>query len=250
MPRWTGGALVLAGVVLLASALLASAQAPKTAPEPFLASPLTTRPSAGEPALPPRGPPSAAAATDPAAPRPAASAARVWRPTRLPDRQTLPRAQGQERDLRPSRIRIPALGIDRRPVPLGVLRDGSLEAPRRYLDVGWWKDGPLPGLPGNAVVVGHVDSMTGPAVFYGLASLQPGDKVTVTRRDDSAVQFLVRSATRFPVKDFPADRVYRRDGPPGLVLITCGGKYDQAAGRYLDNVVVFAVKKRLLEPDR
>ncbi len=244
MQRWTGGALILAGVVLLAGALLAAAQAPKPAPDSFLASPFTPRPSAGEPAPNPGGPPPAATATNPAAPRPAAPATKVWRPTRLPDPQMPPRAPGQERDLPPSRIRIPALGIDRRPVPLGVLDDGSLEAPHRYFDVGWWKDGPPPGSPGNAVVVGHVDSMTGPAVFYGLASLQRGDQVTVTRRDATAVQFRVRSATRFPVKDFPARRVYRRDGPPGLVLITCGGKYDQAAGRYLDNVVVFAVQGR------
>ncbi|MDQ3430788.1 MAG: class F sortase [Actinomycetota bacterium] len=148
------------------------------------------------------------------------------------------------RDLRPARIRIPALDVDRRPVPLGVLDDGSLEAPRRYPDIGWWKDGPLPGAKGNAVVVGHVDSETGPAVFYGLSSLAPGDQISVTRRDAFAVRFRVRSVQRFPLEDFPAKRVYRRDGPSGLVLITCGGTYDRAAGRYLDNVVVFADRAR------
>lgn len=91
--------------------------------------------------------------------------------------------------------------------------------------------------------VGHLDSKTGPAVFSGLATLQRGDKVMVRRRDSSAVPFRVRTVQRFPVRDFPAEQVYRRDGPPGLVLITCGGTYDRAAGRYLDNVVVFA------EPD-
>ncbi len=155
-----------------------------------------------------------------------------------------------QRDPRPTRIRIPTLGIDRRLVPLRVLEDGSLEAPDRYRDVGWWKGGPLPGSPGNAVVVGHVDSKTGPAVFYGLASLQRGDRVAVTRRNHSAAHFRVRSVERFPVKDFPADRVYRRGGRSGLVLITCGGRYDHAAGRYLDNVVVFAEPKLPTGPDR
>ncbi|MBA3530008.1 MAG: class F sortase [Propionibacteriaceae bacterium] len=149
-----------------------------------------------------------------------------------------------KRDLRPARIRIPALRVDRGPVPLRVLEDGSLEAPPRYVDVGWWQDGPLPGAAGNTVVVGHLDSKTGPAVFYGLAALRWGDEVTVTRRDASTVHYRVRSVQRFPAKDFPATRVYRRDGPPGLALITCGGQYDRTAGRYLDNVVVFADRAR------
>jgi sortase (surface protein transpeptidase) len=140
----------------------------------------------------------------------------------------------------PRRIHIPSLNIDQRLVPLQVLADGSLAAPRRYADVGWWKDGPTPGTAGNAVVVGHVDSETGPAVFYGLATLRPGDRIDMTQQDRSSVRFQVRRIERFPLARFPADRVYRRHGRPGLVLITCGGAYDHAAGRYLDNVVVFA----------
>ena len=219
-------AVLLAAAALLGIALLASAQLTDPLPGSLPAGPRPAGPAppgpAAAPALQPTKPSPAPTATPPAAPRPP-----------LPGR-----------DLRPTRIRIPALGIDRRPVPLGVLDDGSLEAPHRYNDVGWWKDGPLPGSGGNTVVVGHVDSKTGPAVFYGLASLQRGDHVAMTRRDAPAIQFRVRSVQRFPVTDLPADRVYRRDGPSGLVLITCGGEYDHAAGRYLDNVVVFADRAR------
>lgn len=121
-----------------------------------------------------------------------------------------------------------------------MLGDGSLEAPRRPADLGWWQDGPPPGTGGNAVIVGHLDSTTGPAVFYGLASLKSGDKVTVTRGDGSAARFRVRGVEQVPVTDFPAERVYRRSGPAGLVLLTCGGVYDRSAGRYVDNVLVFA----------
>jgi hypothetical protein len=145
-----------------------------------------------------------------------------------------------QRDLRPDRIRIGALGLDRRLIPLRVLRNGSLAAPRRYSDIGWWRDGPQPGVGGNTVVVGHVDSKTGPAVFYGLASLRPGASITVGRRDGSLLRFRVKTVRRFPVEQFPANRVYRRNGAPRLVLITCGGRYDRSTGRYTDNVVVFA----------
>ena len=145
-----------------------------------------------------------------------------------------------QRDLRPDRIRIGALGLDRRLVPLRVLRSGSLAAPRRYSDIGWWRDGPQPGVGGNTVVVGHVDSRTGPAVFHGLASLQSDIPITVARRDGSLLRYRVDSVQRFPVEQFPANRVYRRNGAPRLVLITCGGRYDRSSGRYIDNVVVFA----------
>lgn len=172
--------------------------------------------------------------------RPSTPAAKARRPNLASAPRMQQSTNAQHRGRLPARIRISALGINRRLVPLSVLDDGSLEAPDRYADVGWWRNGPLPGSPGNAVVVGHVDSKTGPAVFYGLASLQRGDRVEVTRRNASPALFWVRRVERFPVKDFPADRVYRHGGPSGLVLITCGGKYDEAVGRYLDNVVVFA----------
>ncbi len=123
---------------------------------------------------------------------------------------------------------------------LGVLPDGSLEAPEDFDQVGWWQDGPRPGEEGATVVVGHVDSKGGPAVFYELSSLRAGDIVRIHRKDWNASIFRVREIDRFPKDKFPSDRVYRRSGPPGLVLITCGGKFDRAAGHYLGNVVVFA----------
>ncbi len=229
--RWVGGALVVVAMVLLTSALLTTSQALSSPPEPNAVGRLapttraTSTPSEARPTI-------RRAITSGSSTRPPVSAAKAGRSTPA------------KRDLRPARIRIPALRVDRGPVPLRVLEDGSLEAPPRYVDVGWWQDGPLPGAAGNTVVVGHLDSKTGPAVFYGLAALRWGDEVTVTRRDASTVHYRVRSVQRFPAKDFPATRVYRRDGPPGLALITCGGQYDRTAGRYLDNVVVFADRVR------
>ena len=232
MQRWVGSAMLLLAVVLLTGALLAGGQVPLLDP-----------PAPGPPAVAPAGAPGrpspAPGSTDSAPPRSTVSATEAGPPTPVP-LTPVQQPDDVERDMRPARVRIPALGIDHRPVPLGVLDDGSLEAPRRYPDVGWWKDWPLPGAEGNAVLVGHVDSETGPAAFYGLTSLQHGDLVAVTRRDAAVVRFRVRGVERFPLENFPAGRVYRRGGPSGLVLITCGGEYDRAAGRYLDNVVVFA----------
>ncbi len=140
----------------------------------------------------------------------------------------------------PARVLIPRLKVDQKLVGLDVLPDGSLEAPRQYSQVGWWQDGPVPGQPGAPVLVGHRDSPTGPAVFYGLESLRPGDTVQVYSKDWTNSTFRIRKVEQFPRDRFPSDRVYRRSGSSGLVLLTCGGQYDRAAGRYLDNVVVFA----------
>lgn len=237
MQRWVGAALVAAAAVLLSSALLTSAHPLPSPPERGA----PDHPSVGTRTATPGTAAPASRLTGRATPRRTPGlAAKARRPASEP----VPRAPRPTatpgRDLRPVRISIPALRVDRAPVPLRVLDDGSLEAPRRYSDVGWWRDGPLPGAVGNAVFVGHLDSQTGPAVFYGLATLRGGDKVTVSRRDKSTALFRVRNVQRFPVTDFPTERVYRRDGPSGLVIITCGGPYDRAAGRYLDNVVVFA----------
>lgn len=140
----------------------------------------------------------------------------------------------------PARVLIPKLKVDEKLVGLDVLPDGSLQAPKEYSQVGWWQDGPLPGQEGAPVLVGHRDSPTGPAVFYGLETLRPGDTVQVYSKDWTNTTFRIREVERFPRDRFPSDRVYRRSGSSGLVLLTCGGQYDRAAGRYLDNVVVFA----------
>ena len=234
MPSWAGPVLLVISAVLLGCSLLLVAGFPGPSRATLAVAPRAAMPTPvpGKPSSAPARAVTAARPTDPAArprqPRPGTS-------TQVPQRPLRP-----QRDLSPTRVVIPALDIDRRLVPLGVLGDGSLEAPRRPADLGWWQDGPPPGTGGNAVIVGHLDSKTGPAVFYGLASLKSGDKVMVTRGDGSTARFRVRGVEQVPVTKFPAERVYRRSGPAGLVLLTCGGVYDRSAGRYVDNVLVFA----------
>jgi hypothetical protein len=143
----------------------------------------------------------------------------------------------------PVHITISRIGVDADVIPLGVADDGTLEVPplkRAYL-TGWYRAGPTPGEVGNAVIVGHVDSQaTGPAVFYRLGALHPGDGITIARADGSIAQFTVDKVTSYPKASFPADLVYGSNPRPGLRLITCGGRFDRRAGSYLDNVVVLA----------
>jgi len=142
--------------------------------------------------------------------------------------------------VRPVALRIPAIGVNSRLERLTLDGRGELRAPRDPDKAGWYVDGPVPGDVGPAVLAGHVDSRTGPAVFYRLSTLRAGARVTVALSDGSAVRFRVESVQAFPRAEFPTEQVYGATPEPVLRLITCGGVYDPGNG-YRDNVVVFAV---------
>lgn len=139
------------------------------------------------------------------------------------------------------RLRIPAVGVDAAVGPLRLGPDRVLPPPRRPDAAGWWREGPEPGEAGPAVLVGHYDSGTGPAVFHRLGGLRPGDRVAVDRADGTTAAFTVRSLASHPRDAFPTGRVYGGTGDrPALRLITCGGRYDHDAGEYTENLIVFA----------
>ncbi|MGK5519508.1 class F sortase [Micromonospora sp. URMC 107] len=143
----------------------------------------------------------------------------------------------------PTTIAIPRIGVDAAIMPLGTNPDGTVQVPplERAQLAGWYEPGPSPGEIGNAVIVGHVDSAAiGPAVFFSLGALQPGDTITVTRQDGQQATFTVESVKAYPKTEFPTEQVYGPSNRPGLRVVTCGGTFDEAAGSYPDNVVVFA----------
>ena len=141
----------------------------------------------------------------------------------------------------PARIRIPSIGVDA-PVTgerLGPGRRLSVPSDTDRNLAGWFEDGPAPGSSGNAIMLGHVDTFQGPAVFYNLGALHKGQAVDVTRRDHSTAVFSVDAIAVYAKDDFPSQKVYGPTNRPELRLITCGGGYTQSTG-YLGNVVVYA----------
>lgn len=142
----------------------------------------------------------------------------------------------------PTRVTIPAAGVDARIHPVGLDRTGAIAAPsmHRADQVGWYRDGPAPGQYGAAVLVGHVDDRDGPAVFHRAGHLRPGDRVEVSRRDGQVARFEVTRVGTYPKVRLPADEVYGDFDRPELRLITCGGRWLGGETGYADNVVVFA----------
>ncbi|SDU42098.1 sortase domain-containing protein [Jiangella alkaliphila] len=158
--------------------------------------------------------------------------------TPSPDATTGPRPIPVD-DTVPVRVRIPAIGIDSALETLYREDDGRLAAPADWQSAGWFAGGPVPGAPGPAVIAGHVDSPSGAAVFAGLARLRPGDQVEVELSDGSVSVFEVDGSRTVPQADFPTDEVYGPVPDRQLRLITCH-TFDEAAGHYTDNLVVFA----------
>ncbi|MEV6692379.1 class F sortase [Micromonospora sp. NPDC051196] len=143
---------------------------------------------------------------------------------------------------RPVSLTVAAVDISAPVKPVGDAPDGTIAVPplSRHEETGWYDRGPVPGEPGPAVIVGHVDTKSGPSVFYDLHKLRVGDTVEVKREDGSVAVFTVDSVEHFPKDQLPADRVYGHDGPPGLRLITCGGQWVGGPTGYADNVIAFA----------
>lgn len=143
----------------------------------------------------------------------------------------------------PKKISIPRIKVDARILPLGLNSDGTVQVPplKQAQHAGWYKLGPSPGEIGNAVIVGHVDSAAlGPAVFFKLGALKPGDRIEVTRADGKLARFVVETVRSYPKTAFPAELVYGNAETARLQVVTCGGTFDRKKRSYPNNIVVSA----------
>ncbi|MGW9027206.1 class F sortase [Streptomyces sp. NPDC055722] len=141
----------------------------------------------------------------------------------------------------PDRIRIPSIRVDAPLTGLGLTDTGRLKPPPATDKnlAGWYRGGATPGESGTAIVAGHVDDATGPAVFYALGAVKKGSTIEVHRRNGSTAVFSVYGVQVFSDKNFPDHTVYGTVHRPELRVITCGGGYSRGTG-YRGNVVVFA----------
>ncbi len=142
----------------------------------------------------------------------------------------------------PVRLEIPRIGVDTAVVPVGLNPDGTVLVPpaEPSAPAGWYRFGVAPGEPGPAVLLGHVDSYQGPAVFSRLSTLERGDDITVRRDDGMTAAFTVESVRTHLKREFPTEVVYGPSVEPVLRLVTCGGTFDRDRRTYLSNVVVYA----------
>jgi hypothetical protein len=143
---------------------------------------------------------------------------------------------------RPVSLIIPVIGVKAQLTELGLTASGALQVPATTTVAGWYTGSPRPGAIGPALIEGHVDSLTGPGVFYRLSELQPGDRIYVRRADGTTVEFRVTAAQTYLKSYFPTASVYGPTPDPELRLITCGGTFDYATGHYLSNTIIYAAE--------
>ena len=140
----------------------------------------------------------------------------------------------------PRQLRIDAIGVSAPIVPVGVTR-GTAQIPADVDTVGWYRFGGRPGRSGSTVLLAHVSSGTqGPGVFFLLQELAPGDAVIVEMRNGSSAAYRVIARRSYAKEALPG-RLFSGMGPEVLTLVTCGGRFSEASGRYEENVVVYAV---------
>lgn len=140
----------------------------------------------------------------------------------------------------PASLSIPAISLHTTLQMLGLNSAGALNPPTNTTQAGWYTGSSVPGQPGPTVLAGHVDTYQGPAVFYKLDDLSPGDTVTVTLTNGKSVEYVVNQVQLYAKDDFPTSEVYGARPDPELRLITCGGSFDYTKRSYRDNVVVYA----------
>jgi Sortase domain len=155
-----------------------------------------------------------------------------------------PRAKGPWlRRSVPVSVDIPAIGVNSKVLHLGVSVDGMIQVPSLYTqasDAAWYKYSATPGQIGASVIEGHVDTYQGPAVFFRLGALRPGDRVDVKLADGITAVFRVTGTREYLKSNFPAKTIYGATDYAALRLITCGGAFDYATHHYLSSTVVFA----------
>jgi sortase (surface protein transpeptidase) len=142
------------------------------------------------------------------------------------------------------RLSVPSIGVNAPVIKLGGPRSGDIAVPTfaQVWDVGWYRFGAVPGRPGDAVFLGHVDTYRGPAVFYHLYALHRGALIEANLGCGHVQRFYVRWVEEVSKNRFPSREVFGRTGRAKLWLITCGGQFDYATRHYLSNIIVYATK--------
>lgn len=140
----------------------------------------------------------------------------------------------------PAVLQIPSIQVREELIELGIQPDGTLEVPSKGDDVGWYLPDGNPEGPHPTVFAGHVDTTTGPAVFYRLQELELGDEVEVTAIDGKVRTYRVDRVDDHPVDAFPTREVFGPVNVDEIRLITCTGKFDTSLREYEDNRVVYA----------
>ncbi len=119
------------------------------------------------------------------------------------------------------RLSIPSISLNNAVVPVGVNAKGEMDVPSGSSgNVGWYKDGTVPGDTGSAVFDAHVF-----AAFAKLNRLKVGSDMYVDS-GGARLHFVVRSSKLYALSAMDhtvAESIFNQTGGKYLNLITCAG---------------------------
>ncbi|MDR6972957.1 hypothetical protein J2W45_003267 [Leifsonia shinshuensis] len=140
----------------------------------------------------------------------------------------------------PSRVSVPSLGIDMPVEPVGLAPGGDVSIPSASHTAGWYRySSGMLDRSGSIVVVAHIDAWDGIGPFSKLTDASAGTVVEL-RGDAGMRTFRVDGKAQPQKAPGSLTSFFVATGPARLVLITCGGTFDESTGHYRDNVIVTA----------
>lgn len=163
----------------------------------------------------------------------------------LPEQQKkLQQLQGDRlrsvKGMEPAQIEIPSIGVDAAIEPTGILENGEMGVPEDVDQVGWFEPGFKAGSKGHSVLAGHVDSLTGPAVFYDLTKVKTGELVTLTDTKGRKMIFEVKEINSYQTDQAPIKEIFGKSDKRMLNLITCTGDFNRDIGSHEERLVISA----------
>ncbi|MGP1906773.1 sortase domain-containing protein [Metabacillus sp. JX24] len=158
------------------------------------------------------------------------------------------RETAQMKGIIPATVEIPSINVNASIEQVGILDNGQMGVPEDINNVGWFEPGVKPGSRGSAVLAGHVDSKTGPAIFFDLKKVKEGDEIIVKDQNGTALTFIVKKQESYERSSAPIDEIFQTSEGQYLNLITCTGTFDRSAGTHEERLVVFAELKKEKKP--
>lgn len=154
------------------------------------------------------------------------------------------RESAQMKGIVPASVEIPSINVNATIEQVGILDNGQMGVPEDINNVGWFEPGVKPGSRGSAVLAGHVDSKTGPAIFFDLKKVKQGDEIIVKDQNGTALTFIVKKQESYGRSSAPIDEIFQTSEGQNLNLITCSGTFVRSAGTHEERLVVFAELKK------
>lgn len=154
--------------------------------------------------------------------------------------ETQPKEYDVPADL-PKRIIIPKIYVKSLIQLVSTDQEGRIAVPNNIYVAGWYINSVRPGENGLSIIDGHRDGKKNHGIFYNLEKLKKDDKISIEYGDGSLREFLVIDVVQIVTEEAQEVMYERLEGvEKQLVLVTCGGEYDNELKTYIDRVIVRA----------